>query len=806
MKSDEEKENITNYEYKGIINENNNIDINEIKKEFKEWIEDLILLMQSCKYRKVLREIEKKKEKFKVLNVYELLKLKIIKSKAIFKIIKIKLKKYKFEIKKENHLKISSIEFWFNQIFFILEELIKDFIPNNKEIDIDSDKLLRPIQSIMNIYLELIFLLIKFNYQKIGNDYQILAYLSILNLFIPYLSFITEIKSIYFLQILFLLEEKIFFQNRNYLQSLERQKTVFKLCLRSFFILKNFDNKSLSNLTSSKNNNNYSKEIFNIFINFIIAFYFRGVTFEHLGYIEDACQAYNQSRIIYMKYLIGEHEKFGMFFNKIDDESRCCLAINNDIINIIKKRQEIKMRKRTMRKLRSSYIYLRKHSQYSKIEEKEKYMNHKCNRSSINYYQSMNNKKNTRNFINMKGIKNKFRKEKLEKYLNDIGNSLYIEEEKVNYNLKNKNSKSKYILSTLTMIDDLLSEDFQNILLKMDNIEITKPKEEIKHMIDKAILTKRAKLFNSKLKIKKKKNNILYLFRRYKNNILNNDSKYSGFSPSMSKNFDNNSIIRKKLFLKQNSNNENDSELFPSKLIKNELNISQITSKSYCYKNQKNKENKEKKIASVDIINNRIKSTVLRKKGKINYFYSQEQIPRFPVDNTSFSKSQIRKKIYLDKYLKKEYSFQKQLLNSIGNKIKDLPEIDYYDQAKAYDSAERRFDSILNINNSNYNSKFISNILVMKQLNINNKNKAKKEKEYKSNDSILLKIQKDIINAKYNKLKRRNGFPGISLRQFADKINEDDIKKLNFDCSDLTLRMKKLENKRKSLILTFKIL
>ena len=89
----------------------------------------------------------------------------------------------------------------------------------------------------------------------------------------------------------------------------------------------------------------------------------------------------------------------------------------------------------------------------------------------------------------------------------------------------------------------------------------------------------------------------------------------------------------------------------------------------------------------------------------------------------------------------------------------------------------------------------------MKQLNINNKNKAKKEKEYKSNDSILLKMQKDIINAKYNKLKRRNGFPGISLRQFADKINEDDIKKLDIECINLSFRMKKIENQRKSLIL-----
>ena len=809
--SEEEKDDIVNYQYKGNLDKNKNIDINEIRTEYQEWIENLIIFMHSCNYRKVLKEIEKKKEMFELLSVYELRKLKIIKSKAIFKIIRIKLRKYKLEIKKENHLKISSIEFWFNQIFFILEELINDFMPSefDDEIDLDSVKLLKPIQSIMDIYLELIFLLIKFYYLRIGYDYQICSYLSILNYFIPHLSFITDIKSIYFLQNLFLLRAKIYFQNRNYLQSIEQQKIVFKLCLRVFILLNNFDNILLSNLSSSKNNknNNYPKEIFNIFINCIIAFYFRGVTFEHLGYIENACQAYNQSRIIYMKYLIGEHEKFGIFINKIDDETRCCLAINNDIINIIKKRQAIKLKKRAMKKLRSSFIHFRNRSQYAKMAEKEeKYFYDKNNQSMINYYNNKPYEKIIRPRGVMRGIKNKYRKEKLEKYLSDIGNSLYIEEENTNDNLLDKYTKAKYILSTITMIDNLLSEDFQNILMKMDTIEITKPKYEIKSMIDKAILNKRAKLFNSKLRNKKRQNSALNLYRKYKNNILNDDNEFLNIKTNRPKNFNNNNI-RKKLFFNRYSSNENNSEIFSSILIKpdkkqkNELNITQRMSEPSKYKNKKNKENKVKKISSVDIINNRIKSAIVRKKEKRKYFYNYDEIPRYPVDNKSFSKTQIRKKKYLDQYLKKEYSFQKQLLNSKRNEVKDLSEIDYYDQVNAYDSAEKRFDLILHVKKSNYNSKFISNLLTMKQLKINNESKQKKEIKYKSDGLTFLKIKKDIINAKYDKQKKRKGFTGISLRKFADKINEDDIKKLDIECIDLSFRMKKIENQRKSLIL-----
>ena len=799
--SDAEKEDQVNYQISSENDNKNKIDINIIKEDYKEWIKDLIILMNSCSYRRVLGEIEKRKHLFKALDIFDLWKYKILKSKAIFKIIKIKLKKYKLEIKKENPLKISSIKFWFNQIFVILEELISDFIPNkDNNIDLDSFKVIKPIQTIISIYLELIFLLIQFYYQRNGGNAEICSYLSILNLFNPYLSLITDVKTIYFLQDLFLFKAKIYFQNRNYLQSIEQQNKVINLCLKIFLYVNDLDSQ-LYNL-SSRNNN--TKDIFNNFVNYIISFYYRGVTFEHLGDIQSACQAYTQSKLIYMKYLIEDNEKFGMFLNKIYNETRLILDINNDIKIIIKKRKENERKNNLRKKMRGSIIHLRNGYRTSTIEEKkDMYIYDKNNHSLINH--NMHYKKIIRPQKVIRGIKNKYRVEQLEKYLNHIGKNLYIEEENMNNNLINKYKKSKYILSTITMIDNLLSKDFQKILMKMDNIEITKPNEEIKNMIDKTILTKRVKLFNIKLKNKKRQNSALNIFRSHRTNLFKDNQEYTGFKTSMAKNTINNKV-KKNIHINRNINRNKYFEtsqeiLFNKQKQKSRLCISQRIPDTTKYKRKITKENDDKKNLSIKDLNNRIKSRIERVKEKKRCLSNYGQIVKYPIDNENFSKSQLRKKKYLDKYLDKEFLFQKQLLNSKRNEVKDISEIEFYNQINACESAERDFDMILNVQKSNYNTKFISNLITMKQIKINNDKTQNRDRKYKMNDLLLLQIKKDMINAKYNRQKRRKGITEINLKKLVDRKNEEDMKKLSVECLDLSFKRKKLENKRRNLIL-----
>ena len=799
--SDAEKEDQVNYQISSENDNKNKIDINIIKEDYKEWIKDLIILMNSCSYRRVLGEIEKRKHLFKALDIFDLWKYKILKSKAIFKIIKIKLKKYKLEIKKENPLKISSIKFWFNQIFVILEELISDFIPNkDNNIDLDSFKVIKPIQTIISIYLELIFLLIQFYYQRNGGNAEICSYLSILNLFNPYLSLITDVKTIYFLQDLFLFKAKIYFQNRNYLQSIEQQNKVINLCLRIFLYVNDLDSQ-LYNL-SSRNNN--TKEIFNNFVNYIISFYYRGVTFEHLGDIQSACQAYTQSKLIYMKYLIEDNEKFGMFLNKIYNETRLILDINNDIKIIIKKRKENERKNNLRKKRRGSIIPVRNGYRTSTIEEKkDMYIYDKNNHSLINH--NMHYKRIIRPQKVIRGIKNKYRVEQLEKYLNHIGKNLYIEEENMNNNLINKYKKSKYILSTITMIDNLLSKDFQKILMKMNNIEITKPNEEIKNMIDKTILTKRVKLFNIKLKNKKRQNSALNIFRSHRTNLFKDNQEYTGFKTSMAKNTINNKV-KKNIHINRNINRNKYFEtsqeiLFNKQKQKSRLCISQRIPDTTKYKRKLTKENDDKKNLSIKDLNNRIKSRIERVKEKKRCLSNYGQIVKYPIDNENFSKSQLRKKKYLDKYLDKEFLFQKQLLNSKRNEVKDISEIEFYNQINACESAERDFDMILNVQKSNYNTKFISNLITMKQIKINNDKTQNRDRKYKMNDLLLLQIKKDMINAKYNRQKRRKGITEINLKKLVDRKNEEDMKKLSVECLDLSFKRKKLENKRRNLIL-----
>ena len=799
--SDAEKEDQVNYQISSENDNKNKIDINIIKEDYKEWIKDLIILMNSCSYRRVLGEIEKRKHLFKALDIFDLWKYKILKSKAIFKIIKIKLKKYKLEIKKENPLKISSIKFWFNQIFVILEELISDFIPNkDNNIDLDSFKVIKPIQTIISIYLELIFLLIQFYYQRNGGNAEICSYLSILNLFNPYLSLITDVKTIYFLQDLFLFKAKIYFQNRNYLQSIEQQNKVINLCLRIFLYVNDLDSQ-LYNL-SSRNNN--TKDIFNNFVNYIISFYYRGVTFEHLGDIQSACQAYTQSKLIYMKYLIEDNEKFGMFLNKIYNETRLILDINNDIKIIIKKRKENERKNNLRKKMRGSIIHLRNGYRTSTIEEKkDMYIYDKNNHSLINH--NMHYKRIIRPQKVIRGIKNKYRVEQLEKYLNHIGKNLYIEEENMNNNLINKYKKSKYILSTITMIDNLLSKDFQKILMKMDNIEITKPNEEIKNMIDKTILTKRVKLFNIKLKNKKRQNSALNIFRSHRTILFKDNQEYTGFKTSMAKNTINKKV-KKTIHINRNINRNKYFEtsqeiLFNKQKQKSRLCISQRIPDTTKYKRKLTKENDDKKNLSIKDLNNRIKSRIERVKEKKRCLSNYGQIVKYPIDNENFSKSQLRKKKYLDKYLDKEFLFQKQLLNSKRNEVKDISEIEFYNQINACESAERDFDMILNVQKSNYNTKFISNLITMKQIKINNDKTQNRDRKYKMNDLLLLQIKKDMINAKYNRQKRRKGITEINLKKLVDRKNEEDMKKLSVECLDLSFKRKKLENKRRNLIL-----
>ena len=801
--SDNEKENDqVNYLNDHSIDKSNNLNINEIKEEYYLWLQSLLRFMGSCNYRKVLKDIQKREEGFKVLNIFDLWKYKILKVKAIFKIIRRKLKKYKMEIQKEIPTKLSSIEFWFNQVYFILEELTSIFIAKteNNTINLDSRKVISPIQSIMQAYLELIYLLIKYYYLKNDVVPEILSYISMItNFFVPYLSYIYSNKSIYFLQNLLLLRAKLYIQNKNYSQSLDIQKLAIQLSLKDL-ILRSDSEPAENNLKSRKY---ISKKTYNNLISFILAYFLRGVTYEHLGNRRFATQSYATCKLIYTKYLVKNEEKFGIFLNKLDYESKLNLEICNDIKIIIKKRNEMKKKKALKKKLKSSYVRFRSNYKSSKFEEKkEKNWNDKFdqnkNRSVINepfpYKRILKPKKILR------GIKDKSRVAKLEKYLNNVGEHLYVEEENMNNNLINKYKKSKYILSTITMIDNLLSKDFQGVLMKMDNIEITKPKDEIKSMIEKIILSKRVKMFNSNLEKKNRQRSAITIFK--KNNYINENDKTIDVKSSTIKDSLINSSIKTKIpYFKNDKKNLGYYTCSSKDFKKNKLSESQKMPENYQYKNRILKISDSKMNESSKEMDYKIKTYFDKGYEKNHYNNNFGQIIKYPIDREGFAKSQIKKKKYLDKYLDKEFDFQKQLLNSKRNEIMDMTEIDFYDRKSAFFSAERDFDKILHIQKSNYGDKFISNLFSMKQMKVNNNNNLTqiKEKKNKKNDLLFFKMVKDIN--KNNKTINIEDISEINLKKAIDLKNEDDMKKLSVECLELSFRQKQLESQRRKIIL-----
>jgi hypothetical protein len=101
-------------------------------------------------------------------------------------------------------------------------------------------------------------------------------------------------------------------------------------------------------------------------------------------------------------------------------------------------------------------------------------------------------------------------KKQLVKALNSIGKRLYKEEANRTNNVFNKFGPNNFVLSTVNMVNNLLSKPFRDVLKKMDKVEVTKPKEEIKYLINKTLTIKRRKEFKEEMdkraKIRHKKN------------------------------------------------------------------------------------------------------------------------------------------------------------------------------------------------------------------------------------------------------------------------------------------------------------
>ena len=433
-------------------------EINDSKKEliqdFNIWIKNLYMSMHSSKFRQVLTEIETKKKIFITIPEYHW-KYQIIQIKAMFRIIQKKIKKYGKILSNDFCNQNRSILFWFNQIVLILEQLnlnFRDDLNDNLAILSANEPLksLIPIKYIYHSYIKLIYLLIKYSY--IRGDYQdILAYVAIVDDLANYSMYIININSMPIIQRIFLVKSKIFLANCDYLNANKYITKTIDLCIEQINLLVDYR----ADLQSIVKDDDIDLQLFSkktikilqsVLINIILDFYLRGVLSELIGSTPGAIDSYKQSKFFSTKFLKDKFYNFTMFFYHLQNNGFRYLAVMEEF--------------KELKQIREEQANLKKIELYKK-----------------NLLKKIRYQRNYNKFYSNIRTKHDLYKGNLKKFLDNVTNKTYKEEEN-RQGILAKFRKSKYITSTMSLINIYLSDDFKEYLKKMKSIELSKyPKE-----------------------------------------------------------------------------------------------------------------------------------------------------------------------------------------------------------------------------------------------------------------------------------------------------------------------------------------
>ena len=532
--------------------------------DFNEWIKNLYASMHLSKFRQVLYEIETIKHKFISIPEHHW-RYQIIQIRAIVRIIRKKLKKYHEFLPNDNSHQNHSLSFWFNQIVLILEQLCIDFRLDTRP-NKNQKEFIKPIQSIYHGYIELISLLIRFSYIK-GEFHEVLSYLSISEGLVNYANYIVNINSMPTLQRIFLVKAKIFMANCDYLNaSRYLEKTIdFSLSQLNFIVdyrlnLETIDQDQNTLLTLFEFDKKRINSLKNILINVIIDFYLRGVLSELLGSTEGAIDSYKQSKFFATKFFKNKFFNYTMFFYHLQNNGYKYLAVMDELKQYREEREKMSViQNREM--IRKKYL------------KKLKY-----ERNYDKYYSTMR-------------VKNDLYKGRLKNFL-DRENIKTLKEEKNRQGILSKFSKTKFITSTINLLNIYLSKDFKENLKKMEKIEISKyPKEandylsnilyRKSHMLkenkNETIFSKTMNDYNNKAKSNNNDNNNNNL--NLMNNTVSTINKKDLLCKSTQDKLVNRSNIRYNLFNINRTNNINKyRNNIHNNIIKNNYKLSSSTS------------------------------------------------------------------------------------------------------------------------------------------------------------------------------------------------------------------------------------
>ena len=648
-----------------------------LKKEYSVWILSLKERMHKCQFRKVISDIELNYQKYETLSS-DIWECRVLKGQCILKIIHRKLHKYPLEIKKDQSKQRYNILFWFNQVFLILEQLVLTFRPElNKDINMEEESTLDKIELVVQLHLDTLYHLALFSL-SINEVIQTCSYFAMASNLQIFLDYSRHPRTMHIYQKICLLRASILIGNYDFENSLKYQKQCMDICFRELFCMIDFD-EGLENV--SKMNKVQKKILSTNFTHLVLAFYLRGVCFEYFGKLNKAIEAYKQSRYFSVKFLNEAEPEFTLFCQRLEKRT----FVYFDIIENLKKRVE-KIKQRKMRE---------------ELKKLQKETN-----SFIGYASKQNNEllKKIANGEKTRGFAN------LEKTLDKFNFNEDIQE----FELKKDKEypKTKFIMSTVRMIDTLLSKDFIDVVKDMKKIEINN--------FDNDTLTR----------IRKRKKEI-----------------------------DNGQI---RIVLKNRSRS---SECSSSNLDK---------SASFSNKKPQVNSKKEKSLSIVPSLR-----------------YQPKVVEKLPFDEESFSKSYIKRKIYLEKYSKREISFLKKLLESKKNEG-NREKIDSPDPKKIKQDAENEFSIQFNIAKRKDNRTNFQKLIRRKSYTNLEKdlfNKTSMINARKAANVTTSSIHNSIFGNK------RDNCIDLSDLDNVSKINNDMIKKLNYEYEQLASRSKSLTQK-----------
>ena len=454
--------------------------------------------------------------------------------------------------------------------------------------------------------------------------------------------------------------------------------------------------------------------------NIALNFYLRGAIFEHVGNIDSALDAYKELEWFSIKFLIKKYP----FFVKYMASLLNCAWNNYHIIYKIKfEKIKIKKENRIIKKIEQR-------KKREKIEAENRY-----NEEMIKF--------KSNRLLNDK---------KLNNFLESLGNKIYKEDEQRNFYIFNKFSKTGYILSTYKMIDDLLSDDFRPILKHMKKLEVTKQGEEVKDLVDKAIIKKQQKSFfedhnnniNKSYQTSSKFLNIVNNSNTKLSTILKKESSTNDISKIKNKY----KIIKPNLILLNKIEKRKKARLatqrvgVPNRLSSQSCEISNRTikrSKSVSSYNDTskrdsklylgaNKTKREYQNLSQKLINEKSESPISKFKTVISSLRlnkKKEKVVRYMIDKENFNKVLLKKKILLDKLSNKEYIFLRSLLKSKSLYPEVVKPIDDLELKRVREDADLTFTTKLELAKSGRGKKNLSN-LINNSLGLNQSNISKK--------------------------------------------------------------------------------